>query len=208
MSLIGNDYGKELISSQSRTMHREKMLALLCLIVSAACLFFPEWLKFLAVLPLVGSFFLDRSARLDYEEILYRERDKEKLANYLRESLTDYTMWVNPQLCNPHPHLLVIGPTGIFIIMITSKLSYGIKQTGDLFALAVQAAVQNLIPEYPLKTIIYFSEATLLKPAVGKVLIVSSLFALIKHIQDHNEVLSKDEIAALTTKFQSLYSTP
>lgn len=197
MVLFKNELGQKKLAEQVRQRKLQRVLALVLIVAAIACLFAPGWFKLLSIPLLAAAVLFDHWSQKNYDQVFYHERDKGRLAFYLQQSLNGYRVFVNPPVCNPVPDLIVIGSTGIFVITVTADISYGMKQQGDLQALAVRDALQARLPSYPVDTVIFVSEALLLKPAVSRVSIVSSYFALINHIKNNNQRLSRAELKAV-----------
>lgn len=192
--MIHNKPGREKVNLQLKQRNFfKKMIWVLLAFSLLSLIFLPGWFKFTALALFLLSYIADKFTRQRYEDILFLERDKERIAIYLRKGLPECNVLVNPQVCNPYPDLLITGPTGVFAVLITADLSFGMKQDGDGEALAIQTVLQRCLSPYSAEVIILLTRAIVLKPAASRISILSSRFALINRIRRNDKLLTREE---------------
>ena len=199
MQIVQNKVSTRKLDRRLRRRKRQIILEVFGIALAVYCLFLPGWFKLLAIPVGMGVIWLESRSSRAYYQLLFHERDKERLAYYLQLTMPEYKAFVNPLVCEPVPDVLVTGPTGIFVITVmdNDQVSYGGKQKSDLKALAARDALQVKLASYPVEAIMFISQASLLKPAVSKVLIVSSYFSLFNYIRNFEQRLSKPELKTI-----------
>lgn len=199
VQLVQNKVSLKKLYKRLRRRKNQIILAVFGIALMVYCLFLPGWFKLLAIPVGMGVLWLENRSSQAYYQLLFHERDKERLAYYLQLAMPEYKAFVNPLVCDPVPDVLVTGPTGIFVITVidAEQVSYGGKQKGDLQALAARDALQVKLASYPVEAIMFIPQTSLLKPAASKVPIVSSYFSLFNYIRNYEQRLSKSELKTI-----------
>lgn len=192
--MIKNETGNKIIFFQKKRRAILRKITYFLIILSLLALLLPHWYKLLFIIGIFSAYQLDRFSRKVYEDILYSERDKERVALYLRKSLPSYMVWVNPQVCEPYPDLLLIGEKGIFAIILTADIEFAVKKSGEGEVSALKKALGSCLQQYSYELLILLSKSVLFRPAKTDTLVFSSRYALLNHIRRSKNHLSPEEI--------------
>ncbi|MDO4539705.1 MAG: hypothetical protein Q4B48_01200 [Syntrophomonadaceae bacterium] len=193
--MIQSAIGKQRLMRQKRHRILSRILAVFCLLLAVAGLvLLTGWYKAAAVLAVPLAIIIEMRGSKAYDRVFFAEREKERLAQYLRRSLPECRVEVNQRLEEQVADLIVVGPPGIFVICIT-ELSYDcIDENVDRRGLEIQALAQRVCPGYPVEALIFARQMSMLKPAVTRLTPVHSPGGIVDCVSRSRQRCTEDEI--------------
>jgi len=193
--MIRNKIGQQRLQRQRRWHVVQRILAILCLGLMVAIIAgLSGWWKLSAVVWLPLAILIEFRGNKAYDRVLYEEREKEQIANALRRRLPEYHIVINHPLEEEWTDLLVVGPTGLFVIHITQLRYNAVDEDVDRRAMELQATAQRLCPNYPVEALIYARRMAMLSPLTTRITATHTPNGLADCIIRSRECCTNEEI--------------